>query len=207
VTEPRTQRVAQFEALKLFTHPLRLRLYYALAARGSATATVLARDVGTTAQLAFYHLSKLAEYRLIEEDLLVPSRGRDRYWRRSAKGLTFASSDLGPEAANELEMLHRAQASLHFQRLQDFLDSSPRGDDEFRSTAFGSDAVITLTKSQLQDLQQELVALFQRHRQAAEAGRDAAEPTAEVFFFMHAFPLTDLTARTPQEAQHGKGTQ
>ena len=190
VDELQPRRVDQVEVLKSFSHPLRLRLYYALAKHGSATATVLARDVGTTAQLAFYHLSRMAELGVLEEDLEAPSRGRERYWKQSTRGLSFTPDSLGDNTVSDLEVLHRAQAGIHLEQLQDFFSSGPDPSDEFRSAAFGADMVLDLTRAEVDLLREELTQtlLRFRDRQRATAGRSEVD-SRSMFVFVHAFPM------------------
>ncbi|MEV0733440.1 helix-turn-helix domain-containing protein [Polymorphospora sp. NPDC050346] len=189
--EQQPRRVDQVEVLKSFSHPLRLRLYYAVAKRGSATATTLAKDIGTTAQLAFYHLSRMAELGVLEEDAEAPSRGRERHWKQSARGFSFNPAELGTDTVSSLEVLHRAQAGIHVERLQEFFDSGPDPSDEFRSAAFGTDMILTLTAAEANLLREELSAtlLKFRNQRPPASEPDAAAPGArDIFVFIHAFP-------------------
>ncbi|MFJ8207528.1 ArsR/SmtB family transcription factor [Micromonospora chalcea] len=188
--ELQPRRVDQVEVLKSFSHPLRLRLYYALAKHGSATATVLAKEVGTTAQLAFYHLSRMAELGVLEEDREAPSRGRERYWRQSTKGLSFTPDDLGDNTVSDLEVLHRAQAGIHLEQLQDFFNSGPDPGDEFRSSAFGADMVLELSRTEVDLLREELTQTLLRFRdRQPQAAEPAQDDTRSIFVFIHAFPM------------------
>ncbi|MEV0878623.1 winged helix-turn-helix domain-containing protein [Micromonospora echinofusca] len=191
--EQQPRRVAQVEVLKSFSHPLRLRLYYALAKRGSATATSLAKDVGTTAQLAFYHLSRMAELGVLEEDDAAPARGRERYWKRSTQGLSFTADSLGSDTVSDLEVLHRGQAGIHFEHLQEFFAGGPDAEDEFRAAAFGSDMVLNLSRAEVDLLREQLTEVLLRFRDKSRP-TDSAAPAAEeatrsMFVFVHAFPM------------------
>lgn len=189
--EQQPRRATQVEILKSFSHPLRLRLYYALAKRGSATATTLAKDIGTTAQLAFYHLSRMAELGVLEEDPAAPSRGRERYWKRSTRGLSFTAEDLGTDTVSDLEVLHRGQAAVHFEQLQEFFSSEPDPDDAFRSAAFGSDMVLTLTRTEVDLLREQLTEVLLRFRdqpRPADESSANVKATRSMFVIVHAFP-------------------
>jgi DNA-binding transcriptional ArsR family regulator len=190
VDELQPRRVDQVEVLKSFSHPLRLRLYYALAKHGSATATALAKDVGTTAQLAFYHLSRMAELGVLEEDLEVPSRGRERYWKQSARGLSFTPDNLGDNTVSDLEVLHRAQAGIHLEQLQEFFNAGPDPSDEFRSAAFGADMVLDLTRAEVDLLREELTQTMLRFRDRQRTTADRPEGASRsMLVFIHAFPM------------------
>lgn len=68
-------------ALKALAHPLRVRIFDVLAARGPQTASTLAAIVGETSGSTSYHLRALAAHDLIRE---VEGRGtgRERWWER-----------------------------------------------------------------------------------------------------------------------------
>lgn len=200
----RVKRVTQVEVLKSFTHPLRLRLFYALAARGSASATVLAKDVGTTAQLAHYHLTRLASLGVVEEDHQHPGQGRERNWKQASAALGFDPGDFpaDPEVAGDVELLIRTQATLHFQRLQEFL--AGHGDGPLRPEAFNSDALLHLTPAEMRQVRDELVGVLARWSERTSPLRPPGNPgTAQaadppggpepaerglVMVFLHGFP-------------------
>lgn len=179
------------QVMKSFTHPLRIRMFYALTARGgSATATQLAKDVGTTAQLAYYHLSIMAKLGVLEADLAARARGRERFWKHSTEGLSFDPADLGPGSESGIELLHRAQVAAHFELLQRFFSREVTEGDDFRTAAFGSDMVLKLSLAQFADLQQELTDVLLRFRdQTAQQPSEDAE-TQQVFALLHAFPIS-----------------
>ncbi|WBB97448.1 helix-turn-helix domain-containing protein [Solwaraspora sp. WMMA2059] len=176
------RRISQAEALKAFTHPLRLRLYYALAGLGSATATTLAAEVGVTPQLAFYHLTRMAELGALEEDPAAMARGRERYWRHATRGLSF-TQDNESKSVDDLDSLQRAQAAVHFEHLERYF-SRLSDDDKAQSLAFSSDMVLELNEEDSKELQEKLTEILMtfRDRRSARKGK-------KVFVFLHAIPM------------------
>src|SRR4051812_49756154 len=76
----RPPRSTLFPYTTLFRfHPLRARLLTALRMNGGATATALARELGTNTGATSYHLRKLASVGLVEET--EGGRGKERWWR------------------------------------------------------------------------------------------------------------------------------
>lgn len=75
--------------LRALAHPLRLRLLIALRLRGPNTASGLARELDTNSGHTSYHLRLLAQVGLIEDDE-AHSTARDRYWRASHQGMSWA---------------------------------------------------------------------------------------------------------------------
>lgn len=183
--------MTQVEVLKAFTHPIRLRLYYALAASTSATATQLAKQVDTTAQLAFYHLTRLADLGVVEEDPDARAHGRERYWRPSTRGLSFDPTSFGQDTEREVELLHRAQATAHFELLRRFFDTPSDAGDALRAAAFGTDMILELTDAELDELREEMTAVLLRFRDRPRSSDPdtPAAPTGRVFALAHAFPM------------------
>lgn len=192
VDKQQPRHVTQVEVLKAFTHPLRLRLYYALAATTSATATQLAKQVNTTAQLAFYHLTRLAELGVVEEDQYAEAHGRERYWRQSSRGLTFDPNSFDKDTEREVEVLHRAQAAAHAELLRQFFDTPSDLGDTLRAAAFGTDMILELTVAELNELREEINAVLLRFRDRPRASDpNALDParSRRVFALAHAFPM------------------
>lgn len=177
------RRISQAEALKAFTHPLRLRLYYALAGLGSATATTLAAEVGVTPQLAFYHLTRMAELGALEEDPAAMARGRERYWRHATRGLSFTTRGNESESSDSLGSLQRAQAAVHFEHLERYF-SRVSNDGNSQALAFSSDMVLELNDEDSEELQRKLTEILMsfRDRRSTRKGK-------KVFVFLHAIPM------------------
>jgi len=198
VTDQKPHQASPLDTLKSFTHPLRLRLFYALGLYGSATATTLAKEVGTTAQLAYYHLTRLAELGAVVEDHDHPTKGRERYWRHASRGFSFNTDDVAelPQGVEQMELLHRAQATVHFEYFSKFLQGYS-GPPQFRAAAFGTDDVLQLTYQQMLDLEAEINAVLKRFRDLTAANpalaqgqqEDDDEPTAKVMASVHGFPI------------------
>ncbi|WP_025620517.1 helix-turn-helix domain-containing protein [Salinispora cortesiana] len=186
-----SRHVTQVEVLKAFTHPLRLRLYYALATTTSATATQLAKRVDTTAQLAFYHLTRLADLGVVEEDPCAEAHGRERYWRQSSRGLTFDPNSFDKDTEREVEVLHRAQAAVHAELLRQFFDTPADPSDTLRAAAFGTDMILELTAAELDELREEITAVLLRFRDRPRASDPNAPtpPVSRVFALAHAFSM------------------
>lgn len=190
------KRVSRLDVVKSFAHPLRLRLYYALASRGSANATQLARDVDTTAQLAFYHLSKLAELGVVEDDDERTAVGRERLWRQATAGLSFDAADFPDDAAGEMLALHRTQAQVHAHLLDVFFTQAakdPHG--PFNQAAFGTDMILNLTPQEMRELNEtvtELLTELRSRRSAAQgtaSGVAAEADTRAIVVTVHGFPV------------------
>jgi len=184
-------RVARLDVLKSFTHPLRLKLYYAIATRGSATATTLAQAVGTTPQLAYYHLRKMATLGVLEPDTEHPSVGRERFWKQATSGMSFDAGDF-PEAAGDMLALHRAHASVHEHLLDQYFSiASATPADPMVLAAFGTDMFVEVTPEELGEINEAVTELLiaYRDRKTAEAQGGDLPTRGKVMVLLHAFPV------------------
>ena len=86
-------------ALKALAHPLRVRIFDLLAARGPQTASTLAALIGETSGSTSYHLRALAAHDLIRE---VEGRGtgRERWWERPKGRIDVPGPDEMTSPAN-----------------------------------------------------------------------------------------------------------
>jgi DNA-binding transcriptional ArsR family regulator len=89
---------ADVEALRAFTHPLRLRLLSLLRTDGPATASDLGRRVGESSGSTSYHLRQLARYGFVEDDPEQPG-GRQRRWRATAPGTSIDAAAFATDPA------------------------------------------------------------------------------------------------------------
>src|SRR5690625_2999971 len=90
-------------AIRVLAHPLRSRLLARLRLEGPATATVLARELGTNTGATSYHLRRLAAVDLVEDTSL--GSGRERVWKAAHEGHSWFESDFdddpGDRSASE----------------------------------------------------------------------------------------------------------
>jgi DNA-binding transcriptional ArsR family regulator len=92
--------------LKALAHPFRLRLYQRLEDDGPATATELARDLGSNSGTTSYHLRELSRGGLVQ-DAPGERRGRERRWQATPGGWTINADDFrgDPETAPAAELV------------------------------------------------------------------------------------------------------
>jgi DNA-binding transcriptional ArsR family regulator len=199
-------------SVRVLAHPLRSRLLAQLRREGPATATVLARALGTNTGATSYHLRKLAEVGLVLED--QGGVGRERWWRAGHEFTTLSLRDVEGDADAEA-----AFAWLKSEYFQQFIEKAQRWAAaesgwplEWREAAGASDSMLELTPDELTAMQQEIWEVTERYRtggrsrpevvdQPDEAGTEtdrAADGSAEerrrVFFFMHCFPDTEASS-------------
>lgn len=187
------RRVTDPAALRAMSHPLRLRLYYALTLAGSATATRLAEGLDESVSLVSYHLRQLARHGYVETDPEPPGvgDGRERWWRPSSIGFSWSPSDFGedPEAAAAVAQAERLMDAHRAAYQQAWRDSRAGWSAEWRDAAISSDnPLLRMTPAELREFQTEFLDLMARwtRRQQEEPGHDSGE---HVMILLQAFPF------------------
>jgi hypothetical protein len=190
---PEPQRITDVDALKVFTHPLRIRLYYALHTAREATASHLADQVDEAVSLVSYHLRKMAAHGFIVEAEGHGGDGRERWWTLSSKrGFTFHNADFAdrPEGAAVIGQVSRQLLATRTERYVRYLDEQATWPREWTEAAFSSEYVPWLTAAELQQMADEFGALMQRWTdvgRAAEAAGDT-EGREHVAVQLYGFP-------------------
>ncbi|MFC6707940.1 ArsR/SmtB family transcription factor [Flexivirga alba] len=126
-SEPR--RIVDPRELKALSHPLRMRLFGELTARGPSRAVDLANAVAEPANSVSFHLRQLARYGLVEDDPEHGTDGRERWWRATTdEGLIVDFHDLeampgGPAAVGAFKQVTESTAhaltALSFRHLDE----------------------------------------------------------------------------------------
>ncbi len=123
-------------AVRVLAHPLRSRLLGALRLHGPSTATELAKRLGTNSGATSYHLRRLADVGLIDDDpgddpvldaASSPSRNRrERRWRTSPQRHQLRRCDVAhdEDAATALAWLERDYVRHFAERTERWLDAS-----------------------------------------------------------------------------------
>lgn len=187
--------VLDARALAALAHPLRSRLLRLLRIDGPATASGLAARAGESSGLTSYHLRKLADVGLVEED---PGRGnrRERWWRPAHEVTSWSTTDfLGNASAyRATQELRRGVYHWQLGLLENWLADEAEWSEEWVAAAETSDDVLELTPTQLKAMTAEIWDVVQRYR-AAPPRRPEHEVTARVMWLAHAFPIRDELPR------------
>lgn len=175
-------------AMRALAHPLRVRLQRMLRADGPATATRLAGRLGESTGLVSYHLRKLAEVGLVEEEVERGTR-RERWWR-SVHEISEASAArfLGDPATHQASVEVRREVYQWQSRLlEQWLAEEAEWDEAWVDAAGPSDDALFLTPAETRAMSQEIWAIVQRYRglHSSEDGPDIAK----VVWLQHLVPV------------------
>lgn len=188
------ERITDLDALKVFTHPLRIRLYRALFTARAATASHLADQVDEAVSLVSYHLRKMAAHGFIEQAPDIGADGRERWWKVSSeRGFSYRTADFAdrPEGVAVLSQVTRQLLATRAERYEQFLDQQAAWPPEWTNASFSSEYMPLLTAAELQEMAEELGQLIQRWsergRSAERAGDTAGREHVSVQ--MYGFPF------------------
>jgi DNA-binding MarR family transcriptional regulator len=190
----RYQRITDLDALKVFTHPLRIRLYRALFTARTATASHLADQVDEAVSLVSYHLRKMAAHGFIVEAPEHSTDGRERWWKVSSeRGFSFRSADFDdrPEGAAVLAQVTRQLLATRADRYQQYLDEQSAWSREWTNASFSNEFMPLLTAAELQQMADEITELMQRWTDRGRTAEDAGdtEGREHVAVQMYGFPF------------------
>lgn len=162
---PATERSLGAESLKAFAHPLRMALYSELQRSGPATASSLARALGESSGQTSYHLRQLERHGFVEDDP-AHTGGRERWWRPVGFRLTDPDLMGDPSTGRAVSTVigqviaeRTATLTSWLEHLEPNLDAS--GGQLSTST-------IALSPAEADALTEELLALIERHSEAAK---------------------------------------
>jgi predicted ArsR family transcriptional regulator len=166
------------EMMRLFAHPLRIRIIGSLRVDGPATSAILARRLGTDSGQTSHHLRLLARHGLIEEAPEL-GRGRERWWKAAHDSTRWP--DLG--GAEAMRTVQRTARAVWDNAIETFYAgvAEQRWSADWQRAAASSDYVIRTTPQRLERLWSEIEHLI---REAATSGTDAEQ----VLVVLHAYP-------------------
>ncbi|MEV0806391.1 winged helix-turn-helix domain-containing protein [Micromonospora sp. NPDC050200] len=172
--EQRRMTISDPQVMRALAHPARIAIMeYLSTVEGGATATECAELVGMSPSATSYHLRALAKFGLVEP---APSRGdaRERVWRTfSHSWMVEAGQGAGPEARAAEQALVEAHAARDIERTRDWLRRAADESPEWYDVALFSDTLLLLTATELAELNDAVLALFEPYRQR---NRRAAPP-------------------------------
>jgi hypothetical protein len=152
---------------------------------GPATSTGLAHRLETNSGATSYHLRKLADADLVEEDT---DRGvrRERWWQAAHDLTSWVESEFGddPDDRSAADWLLAQHALIKSRWVGDWLGSRHDWSDEWRNAADNSDYELRLNPERLSALRDELHEIIDRYLADAEPEGH----TERVVVLLDAFP-------------------
>lgn len=181
--------------IRAIAHPLRWQILDALRSSDEPlTATQVSDIVGESPANCSFHLRTLAKYGFIEE--AGGGKGRSRPWRARDVGIQIAEDrdHPAPEGARELRDILRSRSFRAIEKWenQDVREAATAWQD----AALSAEWELRLTVDELQQLNNDVMALLERYTRRDRSPDDAVR--AKVLAW--AFPLGAPTAPTTHPA-------
>jgi predicted ArsR family transcriptional regulator len=175
--------------LRVLAHPLRMRLLGLLRFDGPATATALARRLGTNSGQTSYHLRQLADVGLVE-DVAERGSGRERWWQAAHRSTSWSSVDFrdDPDDRAADDWLAGHVARTHARWMQNWLDARPEWSAEWLEAADQSDFNLRLTPERARALASQLHEVIERYRDEHDTDPEAERVTVILHSFPHPEP-------------------
>jgi DNA-binding transcriptional MerR regulator len=167
------------EALHVLSHPLSGAILDRLQRGGPATAQALARALGEPVGAVRAQVDRLGTHGFVEEDGTRP-RSRGRVWRAVAADLRLPQVD----RTDESDRVARSWFEPNLRALGRFVER----DDPWMASAALSYAALTLTRTELERLRAEYIALVRRYARPVEEAPAGARPATALMF---AFPVDE----------------
>ena len=163
-------------ALRVLAHPLRARLLSELRQHGPATATQLAERLATNTGATSYHLRKLAEVNLVVET--GAGTGKQRFWAAGAEVARLVEHELAddPDAAAAASWLRQHYLSYFAERMARWEDERQHWPVAWQEAAHMSDALVTATAEELDELMAELESVLRRFMEQPRRRAAARRP-------------------------------
>jgi DNA-binding transcriptional ArsR family regulator len=179
-------------AIRVLAHPLRARLLSELRVNGAATATQLAERLSTNTGATSYHLRKLAEVNLVVET--GEGTGKQRFWAPAQEAHGWSDADFAddPDAAAAAGWLRQHYQSFFAEKMARWEDERQHWPVEWRDAAHSSDALLTATAAELDELMTELESVVLRFKE--QLGDEQRPGARRVSVQLHSIPI-DLDDR------------
>jgi DNA-binding transcriptional ArsR family regulator len=170
-------------AVRVLAHPLRSRLLSSLRLHGPATATELADRLDTNTGATSYHLRKLESVGLVEDT--GEGEGKRRLWRAASESHSWTPSDFvgDDDAETSLAWLTRDYVRIAAEQMQRWMDIQQAWPAEWRDALGVGDDVVEVTAAQAKAMQEELIELVARYREAGKGEPEAKR--VSVWHMMH----------------------
>ncbi len=150
------------QAMRALAHPTRLALLEALLREGPLTATQAATLLDDSPGNLSWHFQTLAKYGFVEET--GTGRGRSRPWRLASIGHRFSTTSASPPGvAAAGEVLQSVVYEQSYERVRAWRSARASFDPPWEDSAFVTQTITYLTPAELDELGDEVSALFHRY--------------------------------------------
>ncbi|MFH8463009.1 ArsR/SmtB family transcription factor [Streptomyces sp. NPDC017991] len=189
--------VLDAKGLRALAHPVRVQLLGLLRKHGPSTATRLAERLGVNSGTASYHLRRLGDAGLVEEDT-ERGNARERWWRSAHSRTWFNDHDLAEREPEATLAYLQSVAALYTARTERALGELQTMPRVWRDTFDMSDWVLRLTPAEAAGLYEELRGVVSRYRQdTPEAATPAPEGAERFSVITHLLPEPGTSAADP----------
>ena len=170
-------------AVATLAHPLRSRLLTTLRERGPATATELARDLGTNSGATSYHLRRLAQVGLIEDT--GEGDARRRVWAAvpDLQGPPDLDLEEHADTATAMGWLERDWLRHFTEKFGRWLDVRATWPQRWHRSTGMNDYLVVVTAEQLDDLHAEIEGVVERFRRSGAGNPEAKRVATYVSFY------------------------
>jgi predicted ArsR family transcriptional regulator len=180
-------RLSDPAALRVYAHPVRLRLVGLLRQHETLTATQAAKLLGESSGSCSFHLRALAKHGLVEE---VPAPGRAKPWKATAQATAWETSPDDPAASEAGRILSTAVVDLHAETARKWVQErelDPAG--AWSQAAWISDRLLVCTAEELTALRAQIGELLEPFIRRAAGPRSTGERLVD--FISFAVPMPD----------------
>lgn len=184
--------VADVSQLKALTHPLRVRILYALRAEGTATASRLGQIVDESPASVSYHVRKLCDAGFVIEAPDLGSDARERWWRVPVEGFSWSATDFAgtPEGVATSKAAKQVLVDNQFLRQREYEASAESWGEIWSSAAHSSDCVLRLTPEETSTMMREVQDVLDKWREMSDDRSETKVDGGEhVMVFAHGFPF------------------
>lgn len=174
-------------AMRALAHPLRLRLLTLLTSEGTLTSTRAAELTGESTGSCSFHLRQLAKYGYAEP--APGGRGRERPWKPVLEDLRWSAVQPDAEGEAAADELARQMVNRALTDLQEHVAQGDAEPPEWREAAQLSSGLLFLTREELEQFDEDYLALVTRYAERMEDPSLRPEGSRPVRRLAFAVPL------------------
>lgn len=168
-------------AVRALTHPLRSRLLTTLREQGGATATELARDLGTNTGATSYHLRQLEKAGLVIDT--GDGDGKRRLWAPAPPPDDHPVGGEDEDTAAAMDWLERDWLRHFTDKFGRWLEVRGAWPGRWRRSTGMNDYLVVVSAEQLDALHAEIEDVLDRYRRVGQGNPDAKRVATYVSFY------------------------